>query len=117
LPKSAKKIALLCAQAALSKKANDVVILEMKNLTDITDYFVICSGTSDIQVKAIADAVDELLNKENVKIHHIEGYEWATWILIDLCDVVIHIFYEETRKLYDLENLWADAKVIRLLGD
>jgi len=68
LPKSAKKIALLCAQAALSKKANDVVILEMKNLTDITDYFVICSGTSDIQVKAIADAVDELLNKEKIKI-------------------------------------------------
>lgn len=112
--KSAKKIALLCAEATLSKKANDVVILEMKKLTNLTDYFVICSGTSDVQVKAIANAVDELVNKEKIKIHHIEGYEWATWILIDLYNVVIHIFYEETRKLYDLENLWGDAKIIRI---
>jgi len=114
LLKSAKKIALRCAQVALSKKASDVIVLEMKKLTDITDYFVICSGTSNVQVKAIADAIDELLNKEKIKIHHIEGYEWATWILIDLCDVVIHIFYEKTRKLYGLENLWGDAKVITI---
>lgn len=110
MPKSSKNIALRCAQAALTKKAEEVVILEVKKLTDMTDYFVICSGRSDVQVRAIADAIDELLKKEKIKIHHIEGYEWATWILIDLCDVVIHIFYEETRKLYDLENLWGDAK-------
>ncbi|MEW6608193.1 MAG: ribosome silencing factor [bacterium] len=110
--KSAKKIALHCAEAALNKKANDVVILEMKKLTDMTDYFVICSGTSDVQIRAIADAIDELATKEKFKIHHIEGYEWGNWILIDLCDVIIHIFYEETRKFYDLEGLWTDAKVI-----
>jgi len=110
LPKSSKKIALQCAQAALSKKATDVVILEVKKLTNITDYFAICSGRSDVHVRAIADAIDELLNKEKIKIHHIEGYEWATWIVIDLYDVIIHIFYEETRKLYDLESLWGDAK-------
>ncbi|MEW6096974.1 MAG: ribosome silencing factor [bacterium] len=114
MPKSAKDIALRCAQAALTKKANDVIVLEMKKITDITDYFVICSGRSDVQVRAIADAVDELLNKEKIKAHHIEGYEWANWILIDLCDVVIHIFYEETRKLYGLESLWGDAKVIKV---
>lgn len=113
MAKSAKKIALLCAEAILSKKANDVVILEMKKLTNVIDYFVICSGTSDVQVRAIANAVDELVNKEKIKIHHIEGYEWATWILIDLYNVVIHIFYEETRKLYDLENLWGDAKRVK----
>lgn len=111
--KSAKKIALLCAEATLSKKANDVVILEMKKLTNLTDYFVICSGTSDVQVRTIANAVDELVNKEKIKIHHIEGYEWATWILIDLYNVVVHIFYEETRKLYDLESLWGDAKRVK----
>lgn len=116
MPKSTKKIALVCAKAALNKKANDVVILEMKKLTDITDYFIICSGTSDVQVKAIADEIDKELTKHKIKIHHIEGYKWATWILIDLCDVVVHIFYEDTRKLYDLENLWADAKVIEITG-
>lgn len=110
MPKSSKNTALRCAQTSLSKKAEDVIILEVKKLTDITDYFVICSGKSDVQVRAIADAINELLNKEKIKIHHIEGYEWATWILIDLYDVLIHIFYEEMRKLYDLENLWGDAK-------
>ena len=112
--KSAKKIALLCAQAALDKKANDVVVLEMKGLTDMTDYFVICSGTSAVQVRGIANGIDESLSKEKIKIHHIEGYKEATWIVIDLFDVIVHIFYQETRKFYDLETLWADAKVIEV---
>lgn len=112
--KSVKKIALQCAQAALDKKAKDVVVLDMKGLTDMTDYFVICSGTSDVQIRAIAKEIDESLTKKKIKIHHIEGYKEATWIVIDLFDVVVHIFHEETRRFYDLESLWADAKVIEV---
>lgn len=96
----------------MSRKANKVVILELIDLTFITDYFVICSGNSDVQVKAIADAVMEGLKKEGETCHHREGYPEARWILLDYRDVIVHIFYEEARGFYQLEELWADAKQI-----
>lgn len=78
----------------------------------VTDYFILCHGTSDIQVKAIADAIiEETLKETGTKPWHKEGFENAEWILLDYVDVVVHIFKEETRTFYNLEKLWADAEI------
>lgn len=95
-----------------AKKGYDVKILDLRKLTTITDYFVICSGDSDTQVKAIADEIDKKLRDENVKPWHIEGYHALNWVLIDFIDVVVHIFKKETREFYKLEKLWGDAPVM-----
>jgi len=108
-----KQIALWAKEAALTKKANDAVILEMKGLSPIIDYFVIVSGNSSVHLQAIADAVKERMNAEGIKINHIEGYQQARWALLDYGEVVVHIFHEPVRRFYDLENLWGDAKVIK----
>lgn len=101
--------ALLCAQAALDKKAYDLTILQVTALTSVTDYFVICTGRSDIQVQAICRAVEEALAKTGVRPLAIEGFTHGQWILMDFGDVVIHIFYETVREFYNLEGLWGQA--------
>jgi len=92
-----------------NKKGYDVRILDLRKLTTITDYFVICSGDSDTQVKAIADEVDKEMRDEGIRPWHTEGYQALNWILIDFVDVVVHIFKKETREFYNLEKLWGDA--------
>jgi len=82
----------------------------MRELMEITDYFVICDGESTIQTKAIADIIIENLEQKRIKMHHIEGYNNGKWILLDYIDVIIHIFLREVRRYYNLEELWADAK-------
>jgi len=118
LKQSAKKVfavrdsrekALLIARLAAEKKALDTVILELKDCVSYTDYCIICSGTSDRQVQAIADFIEESLKKDKVLPLNIEGYSGGRWILLDYDDVVIHIFYHPTRLLYDLEGLWLDV--------
>lgn len=94
---------------ALSKKAEDVQVLDLTSLAAVCDYFVICHGDSDVQVKAIADAILEGLDREGSRVWHLEGYAARTWILLDYVDVVVHIFHRETRQFYRLEDLWADA--------
>ena len=101
----AKRIAKL----SLSKKAEDILILDVRKLTTVTDFFVICSGNSDKQVKAIADIVMDELKKINVKPWHKEGYQHLQWVLLDYIDVVAHIFQKEVRDFYSLERLWGDA--------
>lgn len=103
----AKKI----AELALSKKASQVVIMDLRKLTDITDYFVICSGDSDIQVKAIADAIIDGTEKKGIDVWHKEGISQRQWILLDFVDVVTHVFHKDARKYYGLEKLWSDAKI------
>lgn len=98
------------AELALSKKAENVVTMDLSRLTSACDYFVICSGTSDVQVKAIADAIADGLGDEGEKPWHVEGSEGKRWILLDYIDVVVHVFDEETRDYYQLEMLWGDAK-------
>ncbi|MBP8975473.1 MAG: ribosome silencing factor [Bacteroidetes bacterium] len=98
------------AELMFSKKATDVAILDLRNLTSITDYFVICSADSDTQVKAIADAIQDGMEKEGVSLYHIEGYQALVWVVLDYVDVVAHIFYREARTFYNLERLWGDAK-------
>lgn len=101
--------ALLCAQAALDKKAYDLVILQVTSLTSVADYFVICTGRSDVQVQSICHAVEEAVAKTGVKPLAIEGFTHGQWVLMDLGDVVVHIFYETVREFYNLEKLWAQA--------
>lgn len=104
--------AKLAASASDSKKAEDIVILEMRDIISYTDYFVICSGRSKVQVQAIAEAVEEKLAEAGVKLDHREGYQEAVWILLDYGDVIVHIFYHETRDFYGLEELWAEASIL-----
>jgi ribosome-associated protein len=105
---------LLCVKAAVEKKAFDLVLLEMKKVTSFTDYFLLCSGKSDRQVQAIAQGVEEELEKEGIRPLGQEGKTEGRWILMDYADVVVHIFLEPTRGFYDLEGLWIDAPRVEL---
>ena len=95
--------------AADDRKAVDLKVLHLQQVSDFTDYFVICSGTSERQVQAIADAVQERLREIKVRPLHVEGYNRAQWVLIDYGDLVVHVFQEEPRRYYALERLWGDA--------
>lgn len=104
-------LARAAGKLALSKKGFDVKILKLKKLSSVCDYFVICSGSVDIHVKAIADAIEEGLKHKGIYPSHREGSEGARWVLLDYFDVVIHVFNEEARQFYALEKLWGDAPV------
>lgn len=111
---SSKDLANRISQLALSKKGNDVIIMDLKELSDVTDFFVIVSCESDIHVKTIANYIEEELKKEMIRVWHKEGYHQLNWVLLDYVDVVTHIFRRETRDYYSLEKLWADAEIIRV---
>lgn len=102
------------ADYSLTKKAQDVCVMDLRGLSSVTDFFVICHGESDVQVKAIADAVADGLAKEGVKVWHKEGYEYLSWVLLDYVDVVVHVFKKDARAFYGLERLWGDSKVDRI---
>lgn len=97
----------------LAKKAGDMVILDMRKLSNFTDYFVIASGDSTIQTRAIAEAIEERFKKKKLKLYHIEGREEGRWILLDAGHFVIHFFLKEVRDFYNLELLWADAPRVK----
>jgi ribosome-associated protein len=99
------------ALLALTKKAGDVTVMDLRKVTDMADFFVVCSGDSDTQVKAIADAVTEGMEQLGVGAWHREGLTERQWVLLDYVDVVVHVFHKEARKFYGLEKLWGDAKV------
>jgi ribosome-associated protein len=101
-------------RAAEDKKAIDVVVLDLRRAAGFTDFFVITSGTNSRQVRAIADAVMEVLAKENVKPAHVEGYDRSEWVLIDYFDFIVHVFAPETRMFYGLERLWGNAERIEV---
>ena len=104
----------LAGQLVLSKKAEHIQAIDVRKLTSITDYYIICSADTDIQVKAIADAVRKGTPHKPWKI---EGYEHRFWILLDYVDVVIHIFRTSEREYYSLEKLWADAPIWRITDE
>ncbi len=95
--------------AMQDRKARDLLVLELAEISDFTDFFLLSTGSSERQVRAIADAVDERLREDGVRALHIEGYEHGQWVLMDYGDFLVHIFYEPTREYYQLERLWADA--------
>jgi ribosome-associated protein len=100
--------------AALDKKAQDVVVLDLRDTPAFTDFFVLCSGHSQRQVKAIADAVEDTLRAAKVRPAHVEGYDRAEWILMDFFTFIVHVFTPQTREFYSLERLWGDAKRIEV---
>lgn len=102
--------AVRTAELALTKKAESVISMDLRGLTSTCDFFVIATGTSDVQVKAVADAIKNGMADEGEKAWHVEGYEGKRWILLDFVDVVVHVFDEETRDYYQLERLWGDAQ-------
>lgn len=104
-----KEIAMKIAAAANDKKATDILLLNMEGLSPVTDYYVICSASNSTLVKTIADNIEDKLGEDGVFPTHKEGYADARWILLDYGDVVAHIFLEEERNFYNLEQLWADA--------
>jgi ribosome-associated protein len=101
------------ARLALSKKAGDIVIMDLRGLTTMTDYFVVCSADSDVQIRAIAAAVEEGMQKKGASAWHTESGS-SNWVLLDFVDVVVHIFHRNTRTFYNLEKLWGDAKIRRV---
>jgi len=103
-----KTLAKKIIGVALSKKAEDIVLLDLKKISSMTDYFLICSAGSEVQAKVIAEAVLEELDGSGT-VSHVEGLESARWILIDCFGVVVHIFRPEVREFYGLERLWGDA--------
>ena len=99
-------------RAALDKKAHDVVVLDLRNTPAFTDFFVLCSGQNQRQVKAIADAIEEALRAARVRPAHVEGYDRAEWVLMDFFTFIVHVFTPQTRAFYSLERLWGDAERI-----
>ncbi|HWQ50953.1 MAG TPA: ribosome silencing factor [Terriglobales bacterium] len=109
---NAKALALDIARILDSKKAEDIRVLHIGDLTILADYFVIATGTSSTQVKALAEEVEFQLSEKGVEPHHAEGRRTDRWILLDYGSVVVHVFYKESREFYNLERLWADAEQI-----
>ncbi|MDH7500315.1 MAG: ribosome silencing factor [candidate division NC10 bacterium] len=101
--------------AALEVKPDSLIVLYLKGIASFTDQFLICSASSERQVHAIADRIEEDLSSRKIRLHHREGYEEAKWILLDYGDLIIHIFDEETKDYYDLERLWRDAPRTRIV--
>lgn len=113
-PLESKEKALKLARIALDKKAKDVLVLDLKGLTIIADYFVICSGESTTHVRAIAESIEEKAEKAGIRFFGVEGLTHSRWVLIDYGDVIVHIFEEGTRSFYEIEKLWMDAQSIPL---
>ena len=101
-------------RAALDKKASDVVVLDLRGTPAFTDFFILCSGQSTRQVKAISDAVEDALRTAKVRPAHVEGYDRAEWILMDYFTFIVHVFTPQTRAFYSLERLWGDAERIEV---
>ena len=105
-------LAQRAAQIALDTKAQDVVLLDLRGVSDMTDFFLIASGTSDTHARAIGEHVMEGLKKEGSPAHHVEGLEKGRWVLLDFVDFVVHVFHPTLRNFYQLARLWADAEQI-----
>ncbi len=111
-----KEMALLLARALDSKKGQNILVLDTSGLTTLADYFVLCTGSSAPQLKALADAAEKTMKDNEILPNHVEGHRGGTWILQDYGDVVLHLFSPEAREFYDLDRLWQDAEAVDLTG-
>lgn len=110
----AKKLALLCRSLAENKKADDILVLDVRKISSVTDYFVIASGNSEPHVRAIADEIgDGLLRDADIKPRAVDGSLVGGWVVMDLFDVIVHVMRADVRKHYDLESLWGDAPRVK----
>jgi len=113
----AKRLALLCRELADNKKAEQIVVLDVRKLSSVTDYFVICSGTSDPHLRAIVGELENRLREDHgIKARAQDGADGGRWVVMDFFDVIVHVMHPEVRELYDLEGLWSDAKPVRSLA-
>ncbi len=112
----AREAALRAAQLVLQKKAQNLALLEVGDITYLTDFFLICTGTSDIQVQAITDHLKDNFKQEGYQLLRLEGYRDARWVLLDYGDLVVHVFQPEERDFYNLERLWDGAPRVEEVG-
>lgn len=111
-------LAQRAAAILIDRKANDVVLLSLKGVSDMTDYFLIASGTSDTHVRSLGSSVMEDMKKQvGQTAHHVEGLSQGRWVLLDYVDFVVHVFHPTLRNFYQIERLWADAQVVPLTAD
>ena len=110
---ASEKLAKLCRDIALDKKAEDAMILDVRGISNVADFFLICTGNSEPHLKAIADEIARRLRDEGIRPLHRDGYPPSRWIVMDYNDVLIHIFHPELRQRYGLEDLWGDAKRVK----
>ena len=108
----AKELAKLVITALEDKKAEDIKVIDISDVSVIADYFIIANGSSKTQVHALANNVDEICGRAGYPVKQMEGYESASWILMDFGDVIVHVFSKEDRLFYDLERIWRDGKII-----
>ncbi|GAM13329.1 MULTISPECIES: ribosome silencing factor [Bacillaceae] len=108
---SERELLITAVKAADDKRAEDIMVLNMKGISLIADYFVICHGNSDKQVQAIAREIREKAEEQGYNLKRMEGFDEARWVLIDIGDVVVHVFHKEERSYYNLERLWGDAPI------
>jgi ribosome-associated protein len=113
LPSTTRQLAVACARACEEKKAGGIVVLDVRKLTFISDYFVVCSAANERQAKAITESCKAAMKAEGIREHGLEGQNEGRWLLQDFVDVVVHVFHEAHREFYDLEGLWADAPRVR----
>ncbi len=109
-----RELADKIARLVWDKKAENILIMDMRQLTTMTNFFVLCSVDSEMQARAILDHVQESLRSETIKPWHVEGTAGSSWLLLDFVDVVLHVFRPETRRFYGLERLWGDAEFIEI---
>ena len=112
-----KTLAFKLAELALTKKADDIKLLDLRKITTIADFFVICTAHSEPQVKAVADAILEGAKKDGETVWHKEGTNMKSWVLLDFVDVVVHVFLKDTRSFYSLEKLWGDAEITEITDE
>ncbi|MEJ7148092.1 ribosome silencing factor [Staphylococcus warneri] len=105
------KLLNIAVDATENKKAEDIISLNMQGISDMTDYFVVCHGNNERQVQSIARAVKEAVHEQDIDVKRMEGYQDARWILIDLANVVVHIFHKDERPYYNIEKLYQDAPI------
>ena len=104
------------ARAALDKRATDLVVLDVRGVSSVADYFLVCGGTSATHVETISDAIRAALKREGIRPLHVEGVAESGWVLLDYGDVLVHVFLEDTRAYYALERLWGDAPAVPVEG-
>jgi ribosome-associated protein len=111
-PLAPREAVAAAVEAIADLKGREIRVLDLRGLSEATDYFVIASGTSDAHVRGIADSVVEKLRRRGARAHHVEGMSGGRWVLLDFVDFVVHLFHPETRGFYQLERLWTDAPEI-----
>ncbi|HEX3818542.1 MAG TPA: ribosome silencing factor [Chthoniobacterales bacterium] len=112
-----KALATACAKFAAEKKAENILVLDLRGISTFTDFFVICSGTSEPQLKAIAGEIESRLREdENIRPAAVDGFPTSQWIVLDYLQVIVHIFHREKRDFYSLEDLWSDAPRLAVKG-